>query len=186
MAAGNACRNGVTCGTHGSRGLRRIQYHRGEKRLLRHAVGAGHYDAERMAESLGKPFYIESPGIGLKKYPSCYHTHRALDGVFQLLGSTASTTKTSPKSTWAPGARHACARFHRAGNTLSSQVQHALLHRCRGGRPPGDARHFHRSQVRRSPYRREPRRRFTFLSPTCRSGLALRTSARIPSSSGIR
>ena len=24
--------------------------------------------------------------IGLKKYPSCYHTHRALDGVFQLLG----------------------------------------------------------------------------------------------------
>ena len=39
-----------------------------------------------MAESLGKPFYIESPGIGLKKYPSCYHTHRALDGVFQLLG----------------------------------------------------------------------------------------------------
>jgi len=49
-------------------------------------VGAGHHDAERMAESLGKPFYIESPGIGLKKYPSCYHTHRALDGVFQLLG----------------------------------------------------------------------------------------------------
>jgi 2-methylcitrate dehydratase PrpD len=39
-----------------------------------------------MAQSLGKPFYIESPGIGLKKYPSCYHTHRALDGVFQLLG----------------------------------------------------------------------------------------------------
>jgi 2-methylcitrate dehydratase PrpD len=39
-----------------------------------------------MAEGLGNPFYIESPGIGLKKYPSCYHTHRALDGVFQLLG----------------------------------------------------------------------------------------------------
>ena len=47
---------------------------------------APHYDAERMADGLGKPFYIESPGIGLKKYPSCYHTHRALDGVFQLLG----------------------------------------------------------------------------------------------------
>ena len=39
-----------------------------------------------MAAGLGNPFYIESPGIGLKKYPSCYHTHRALDGVFQLLG----------------------------------------------------------------------------------------------------
>jgi 2-methylcitrate dehydratase PrpD len=45
-----------------------------------------HYDAERMADGLGNSFYIESPGIGLKKYPSCYHTHRALDGVFQLLG----------------------------------------------------------------------------------------------------
>jgi 2-methylcitrate dehydratase PrpD len=39
-----------------------------------------------MADGLGDPFYIESPGIGLKKYPSCYHTHRALDGVLQLLG----------------------------------------------------------------------------------------------------
>jgi len=48
-------------------------------------VGRDHYDAERMADGLGNPFYIESPGIGLKKYPSCYHTHRALDGVFQLL-----------------------------------------------------------------------------------------------------
>src|SRR3970282_1285599 len=35
---------------------------------------------------LGNPFYILSPGIGLKKYPSCYHTHLALDGVLQLIG----------------------------------------------------------------------------------------------------
>ncbi len=48
-------------------------------------VGPDHYDAERMADGLGKPFYIESPGISLKMYPSCYHTHRALDGMFQLL-----------------------------------------------------------------------------------------------------
>jgi 2-methylcitrate dehydratase PrpD len=39
-----------------------------------------------MAAGLGQPFYIDSPGIGLKKYPSCYHTHRALDGLLQLLG----------------------------------------------------------------------------------------------------
>src|SRR5262245_18657530 len=48
-------------------------------------VGPEHYDGESMADGLGNPFYIESPGIGLKKYPSCYHTHRALDGVFRLL-----------------------------------------------------------------------------------------------------
>jgi 2-methylcitrate dehydratase PrpD len=87
MAAGNACRNGVTAALLAQHGVTAnpniIEAKNGFYDTL---VGAGHYDAERMAEGLGKPFYIESPGIGLKKYPSCYHTHRALDGVFQLLG----------------------------------------------------------------------------------------------------
>ena len=87
MAAGNACRNGVTAALMAQEGLTAnpniVEAKNGFYDTL---VGAGHYDAERMAEGLGKPFYIESPGIGLKKYPSCYHTHRALDGVFQLLG----------------------------------------------------------------------------------------------------
>src|SRR5574341_215039 len=86
MAAGNACRNGVIAALMAQEGITAnsniIEAKNGFYDTL---VGAGHYDAERMAESLGKPFYIESPGIGLKKYPSCYHTHRALDGVFQLL-----------------------------------------------------------------------------------------------------
>ena len=87
MAAGNACRNGVTAALMAQAGITAnpnvIETKNGFYDTL---VGAGHYDAERMADDLGKPFYIESPGIGLKKYPSCYHTHRALDGVFQLLG----------------------------------------------------------------------------------------------------
>ena len=87
MAAGNACRNGVIAALMAQEGVTAnpniIEAKNGFYDTL---VGAGHYDAERMAEGLGKPFYIESPGIGLKKYPSCYHTHRALDGVFQLLG----------------------------------------------------------------------------------------------------
>jgi 2-methylcitrate dehydratase PrpD len=87
MAAGNACRNGVTAALMAQEGLTAnpniVEAKNGFYDTL---VGAGHYDAERMAEGLAKPFYIESPGIGLKKYPSCYHTHRALDGVFQLLG----------------------------------------------------------------------------------------------------
>lgn len=86
MAAGNACRNGVTAALMAGAGvtanLNVIEAKNGFYDTL---VGAGHSDAERMADSLGKPFYIESPGIGLKKYPSCYHTHRALDGVFQLM-----------------------------------------------------------------------------------------------------
>ena len=85
-AAGNACRNGVTAALMAQAGVTAtpniVEAKNGFYDTL---VGAGHYDAERMADSLGKPFYIESPGIGLKKYPSCYHTHRALDGLFQLL-----------------------------------------------------------------------------------------------------
>src|SRR5574341_1014467 len=85
--AGNACRNGAVAALMAQEGFTAnpdiIEAKNGFYDTL---VGPGHYDAERMAESLGKPFYIQSPGIGLKKYPSCYHTHRALDGVFQLLG----------------------------------------------------------------------------------------------------
>jgi 2-methylcitrate dehydratase PrpD len=87
MAAGNACRNGVTATLMAQAGITAnpniIEAMNGFYDTL---VGAGHYDAQRMAAGLGNPFYIESPGIGLKKYPSCYHTHRVLDGVFQLLG----------------------------------------------------------------------------------------------------
>jgi 2-methylcitrate dehydratase PrpD len=87
MAAGNACRNGVTAALMAQAGVTAnpsiIEAKNGFYDTL---VGRDHYDAERMAEGLGNPFYIESPGIGLKKYPSCYHTHRALDGVFQLIG----------------------------------------------------------------------------------------------------
>ena len=87
MAAGNACSNGVTAALMAQEGITAnpniIEAKNGFYDTL---VGRDHYDAERMADGLGNPFYIDSPGIGLKKYPSCYHTHRALDGVFQLLG----------------------------------------------------------------------------------------------------
>ncbi len=86
MAAGHACRNGVSAALMAQAGITAnadiIEAKNGFYDTL---VGSGHYDAERMADGLGKPFYIESPGISLKMYPSCYHTHRALDGVFQLL-----------------------------------------------------------------------------------------------------
>src|SRR3990170_1988961 len=87
MGAGNACRNGVVAALMAQEGITAnpdiIEAKNGFYDTL---VGPGHYDAGRIAESLGNPFYIESPGIGLKKYPSCYHTHRALDGVLQLIG----------------------------------------------------------------------------------------------------
>jgi 2-methylcitrate dehydratase PrpD len=87
MAAGNACRNGVTAALMAQAGVTaNINIIETKNGFYDTLVGRDHYDAERMAASLGKPFYLESPGISLKKYPSCYHTHRALDGIFQLLG----------------------------------------------------------------------------------------------------
>jgi len=86
MAAGNACRNGVIAALMAQSGITaNPNIIEGKNGFYDTLVGPGHYDAERMADGLGKPFYIESPGISLKMYPSCYHTHRALDGVFQLL-----------------------------------------------------------------------------------------------------
>ncbi len=86
MSAGNACRNGLVAALMAQAGITAnpniIEAKNGFYDTL---VGPGQHEAERMANGLGKPFYIEAPGIGLKKYPSCYHTHRALDGVFQLL-----------------------------------------------------------------------------------------------------
>ena len=86
MAAGNACRNGVVAALMAREGVTAnaniVETKNGFYDML---VGRDHYDSERMAESLGNPFYLESPGIGIKKYPSCYHTHRALDGIFQLI-----------------------------------------------------------------------------------------------------
>jgi 2-methylcitrate dehydratase PrpD len=86
MSAGNACRNGLTAALMAQAGITAsLDVIEAKNGFYDTLVGAGHHGAERMAESLGNPFYIESPGIGLKKYPSCYHTHRALDGVFQIL-----------------------------------------------------------------------------------------------------
>ena len=86
MNAGNASRNGVTAalmakeGVTASRNI--IEVANGFCDAL---AGQGQYDAERMATNLGDPFYILSPGIGLKTYPSCYHTHRAIEATLNLV-----------------------------------------------------------------------------------------------------
>ena len=46
--------------------------------------GAPDSDPNVTANSLGKNFVIDNPGIALKKFPCCYATHRAMDGVLTL------------------------------------------------------------------------------------------------------
>ncbi|MFC2066444.1 MmgE/PrpD family protein [Chloroflexota bacterium] len=47
--------------------------------------GEGNYDEEKMAENMGNPFYIVSPGLSVKKYPCCGLTHRSLDAISQII-----------------------------------------------------------------------------------------------------
>jgi 2-methylcitrate dehydratase PrpD len=40
---------------------------------------------ERVHEALGNPFDVVSPGMNVKRYPCCYATHRAADGILELV-----------------------------------------------------------------------------------------------------
>lgn len=48
----------------------------------------GNVDRERPVGDLGKTWQIVSERLNVKKYPTCYYTHRALDAVLDLLHAT--------------------------------------------------------------------------------------------------
>jgi 2-methylcitrate dehydratase PrpD len=45
----------------------------------------GDAQPERLSETLGRVFDLVSPGLTVKKYPCCFATHRAADGVLDLI-----------------------------------------------------------------------------------------------------
>jgi 2-methylcitrate dehydratase PrpD len=47
-------------------------------------LGVAESNADLTAERLGKPFVIVDPGLALKKFPCCYASHRAMDGLLAL------------------------------------------------------------------------------------------------------
>jgi 2-methylcitrate dehydratase PrpD len=47
-------------------------------------LGVAESSAEVTAERLGHPFVITDPGLALKKFPCCYASHRAMDGLLTL------------------------------------------------------------------------------------------------------
>jgi 2-methylcitrate dehydratase PrpD len=46
--------------------------------------GPGNYEPEKVIDRLGKPFDIESPGIILKKFPSCAFSHPVIDAALSI------------------------------------------------------------------------------------------------------
>ena len=85
LHAGWAARNGVTAALLASKGFtadaRALE---GESGWLRAASGAAEFDASAAVRALGEPWEIVSPGIGVKLYPCCYATHRAIDAALEI------------------------------------------------------------------------------------------------------
>lgn len=48
------------------------------------AYGVAESDPEVTVQGLGRPFVIVDPGLALKKFPCCYASHRAMDGLLAL------------------------------------------------------------------------------------------------------
>lgn len=51
--------------------------------------GVAESDAKITVEGLGRPFVIVAPGLALKKFPCCYASHRAMDGLLALRAKVA-------------------------------------------------------------------------------------------------
>ena len=47
-------------------------------------MGGQKVDVAGMARNLGNPFSVVSPGVNVKKFPSCYLTHRSIDAMLHL------------------------------------------------------------------------------------------------------
>lgn len=47
-------------------------------------LGVAESNADLTAERLGKPFVMVDPGLALKRFPCCYASHRAMDGLLAL------------------------------------------------------------------------------------------------------
>jgi len=86
LTAGNACRAGVIAALMARSGVTASQkIIEADNGFLYYLTGPGGYKLDDLSQELGNPYYVVSPGMGLKKYPCCYHTHRAIDGLLQLM-----------------------------------------------------------------------------------------------------
>ena len=85
LHAGWAARNGVLAASLAQRGFTAdAQALDGPNGFLRAASGGADVDPAKAVDGLGDPWEIVSPGIGVKLYPCCYATHRALDAALEL------------------------------------------------------------------------------------------------------
>ncbi len=82
---GHAARCGVHAARLAGKGMT------GDPTAIEGAVGFfavfsfGEAHVEGLVDAIGRPFDLVSPGLSVKKYPCCFETHRAADGVLHLV-----------------------------------------------------------------------------------------------------
>ncbi len=87
LHAGWAAHNGVIAATLAGRGFTADSAAlEGESGLLSAASGDARLNSRALSR-LGDPWEIVSPGIGVKLYPCCYATHRAIDAALEIVAS---------------------------------------------------------------------------------------------------
>jgi 2-methylcitrate dehydratase PrpD len=86
LHAGHAAQNGVVAAKLARRG------YTADGAIVEARLGYAHafagpekYDLDKITTNLGKPFDIVSPGVGLKRYPSCARTHPAIDALLDMV-----------------------------------------------------------------------------------------------------
>jgi 2-methylcitrate dehydratase PrpD len=83
--AGNASRGGVTAAMLAKRGFTASTTGLEGRFGFMHAFSGGRGENVNVPlERLGKQFYLERPGVTIKKYPCCGSTHNPLDAYFDL------------------------------------------------------------------------------------------------------
>jgi 2-methylcitrate dehydratase PrpD len=84
LHAGRAAENGVTAALLAQRGFTAVTNILEAKRGFYHAM-AGGYDESKIAGRLGRPYFMQEPGISIKPYPSGSLSHPAQDLILNLV-----------------------------------------------------------------------------------------------------
>jgi 2-methylcitrate dehydratase PrpD len=104
LHAGWAAHNGIRAATLAQEGLTAdAQALEGASGFLRAMSGGAVVDPSAAVHGLGDPWEIISPGIGVKLYPCCYATHRAIDAAREVRDKLTDEELTGIEVTVSPG-----------------------------------------------------------------------------------
>jgi len=86
LHVGNAAKNGIVAALLAEEGFTAAKnVLEGDAGFPLTFYGKDIGSVSKIVENLGAPFALISPGLNVKKYPSCYSTHRPVDAILHLI-----------------------------------------------------------------------------------------------------